>query len=373
MDNPGDPSSTAAPNPCDGAAVDDTMRGLRIAAIFVILVAAMVGATLPVLLARQKLTHVPKLLFVCKFIGTGVIIATAFMHLLDPAIDNLGDQCVQDTWLGDYPWALCIAMMTAIIMFYVEYFVTSFDGAFEAGRPVGSDSTSDINEVMALKKPSTNNQRKGTIADGTPHDLENQGPLRDADSTAARPDNLSYPPGAQDHVAHAKDHQEGDSYGSMSSQLTAVFILEFGIVFHSVFIGLTLGTTSDLKVLLVVLVFHQMFEGLGLGSRLALAQWPSNKGYVPYLLCVGFALSTPIGIAVGIGAQPSNAATQKLVNGIFDSISAGILLYTGFVELLAHEFFLNPAMRRASVTLQVLACGCIAFGVAIMALLAKWA
>ncbi|GAO13487.1 uncharacterized protein UV8b_05754 [Ustilaginoidea virens] len=367
---------------CDGQPVDLGMRGLRVASIFIILVASLVGALTPVLLARQSKMHVPKFtFFVCKYIGTGVIIATAWMHLLDPAIDQLGNRCVKDRWLGDYPWALCIALMTIMVMFFVELMVARFDHDDEASHShaVGSDSNSDLNEALALKRSSKETDKKRVEAEPCRHDIESQGggARRGPDPTTipGRPDDVSYPPGGEDHLAHGKDHKEGDSHTSLTSQLTAIFILEFGVVFHSVFIGLTLGTTGsdELKILLVVLVFHQMFEGLGLGSRIAVASWPPSKQWLPYALALGFALSTPVGIAAGIGAQPTNAATQKLVNGIFDSISAGILMYTGLVELLAHEFMFNPHMRRAPLKIQLFAFGCVAFGVAIMALLAKWA
>lgn len=366
---------------CDGEPVDLGMQGLRIGSIFIILVASLVGALTPVLLARQSKMHVPKFtFFICKYIGTGVIIATAWMHLLDPAIDQLGDDCVKERWLGKYPWALCIALMTVMVMFFIELMVARFDdddSNSSHSHGTGSDSNSDLNEVLALKKPTTSTKGKSVDAEPCSHDVERHGALRGPDQTTipGRPDDVSYPPGGEDHLAHRKDHKEGDSHTSLSSQLTAIFILEFGVIFHSVFIGLTLGTTGsdDLKILLVVLVFHQMFEGLGLGSRIAVADWPTGKQWLPFVLAIGFALSTPVGIAAGIGAKPQNAAIQKLINGIFDSISAGILMYTGLVELLAHEFMFNPHMRRAPLKIQLFAFGCVSFGVAIMALLAKWA
>ncbi|OAA38331.1 membrane zinc transporter [Metarhizium rileyi] len=364
---------------CDGSPVDLGMRGLRIASIFIILAASLVGALTPILLARQTKMHVPKFtFFICKYVGTGVIIATAWMHLLDPAVDQLGDACVQERWLGKYPWALCIALMTIMVMFFVELMVARFETDDDAAHShgTGSDSGSDLNEVMAIKSSSKPRKNTNLQPELGPHDVESQGALGPNPTTIPRrPDDVSYPPAGEDHLAHRQSHNEGDSHGSLSGQLTAIFILEFGVVFHSVFIGLTLGTTGadELKVLLVVLVFHQMFEGLGLGSRIAVAEWPKGKQWLPYALALGFALSTPVGVAAGIGAKPSNAATQKLVNGIFDSVSAGILMYTGLVELLAHEFMFNPQMRRAPLKIQLFAFGCVAFGVTVMALLAKWA
>lgn len=350
-----DAGGGALPN-CDGQPVELGQRGLRVGAIFVILAASLMGALAPVVLARQTRMRVPKVtFFVFKFIGTGVIIATAWMHLLAPAVDQLGDACVGDRWrsMKNYPWALCIGLMTVMVMFFVELVASRFE--FAAGghdSHAASDSEADAANGggLVLKKPAA-------VA-----------------AVTGRRD-VSYPPGGEDHLAHRHEHAEGDSHAALAGQLTAIFILDFGVVFHSVFIGLTLGTIDGegLVALLVVLVFHQMFEGLGLGSRLAIAPWPRGRGWVPYALAIGFALSTPVGLAAGLGTRPDNAATQKLVNGIFDAISAGILMYTGLVELLAHEFMFNPHMRRASFRMQLFAFGCVAFGVAVMALLAKWA
>ncbi|KND89054.1 Zinc-regulated transporter 2 [Tolypocladium ophioglossoides CBS 100239] len=361
---------------CNGQPVELERIGLRIGAIFIILVASLIGALTPVLLARQTKMHVPKFtFFVCKYVGTGVIIATAWMHLLDPAVTQLGDPCVAQNWpsMGGYPWALCIALMTIMVMFFVELMASRGDDDDAHSHVTGSDSDTDpTNEVLALKKPPKDNN-KGPQSQPCPHtdDIESGR----GTSIPGPPDDVSYPPGGEDHLAHRHEHKEGDSHHGLGGQMTAIFILEFGVVFHSVFIGLTLGTTGldELVILLVVLVFHQMFEGLGLGSRLAVAPWPKDKEWLPFALAFGFALSTPIGIAAGIGTKPTNAATQKLVNGIFDSISAGILMYTGLVELLAHEFMFNPHMRRAPLKIQLFAFGCVAIGVTVMALLAKWA
>ena len=46
------------------------------------------------------------------------------------------------------------------------------------------------------------------------------------------------------------------------------------MIFHSIFIGLTLSVAGEEFVTLyVVLTLHQTFEGIGLGSRLAGIDW----------------------------------------------------------------------------------------------------
>lgn len=359
---------------CNGDAVDLSQRGLRIASIFIIMAASFFGAVLPIILARQSKVHVPKLtFFICKYVGTGVIIATAWLHLLAPAVENLGDPCLKAR-LGEYPWPFAIGLWTVLTMFCVEMMAMR---AAHKGEEPGAGGLSDIDltldpamDIVAMKQPRLNDNNTSTNST-QPMMNERQGSSASASSHS---DDAEYQPGERNHLGHTHSHDEGDPHGSnLSGQLLSIFILEFGVVFHSVFIGLTLGTTDEVVILLIVLVFHQMFEGLGLGSRLAIAPWPKNKWWLPYLLGIIFSLSTPIGVAAGVAAQPKNANTQKLVNGIFDSISAGILMYTGLVELLAHEFMFNPYMRRAPLWMLMLAFACVAFGMAVMAVLAIWA
>ena len=353
---------------CSGGVVVLTNKGLRIASVFIILASSAIGVFLPIFLARQTKMPVPKLtFFICKYFGTGVIIATAWMHLLAPAVENLGDPCLADR-LGGYPWALAIPLMVVMVMFAIELLAQHFSPEDEHSHSSGSESETDpAIEILSLRK------NQGLVRQHS-DDTESQGQgAGHGDTIPGLPNDVSYPPGGQDHLGHSREHKASDAHGGLAGQLTAIFILEFGVLFHSVFIGLTLGTTDELVVLLIVLVFHQMFEGLGLGSRLAIAPWPKGKAWLPYVLALGFALSTPLGIAAGIGAKPNNTNTQKLVNGIFDAISAGILMYTGLVELLAHEFMFNPHMRKASLGIKLFAFGCVAGGAGLMALLAKWA
>ena len=69
---------------------------------------------------------------------------------------------------------------------------------------------------------------------------------------------------------HGMSQKSPPATETYTAQLTSIFVLEFGIAFHSVFIGLTLAVSgSEFTTLYIVIVFHQTFEGLGLGSRLA--------------------------------------------------------------------------------------------------------
>jgi ZIP Zinc transporter len=60
-----------------------------------------------------------------------------------------------------------------------------------------------------------------------------------------------------------------------------------------------------------------------------------------------------------------------IVNGVFDSISAGILIYTGLVELVAHEFMFSSTMRKAKAKLLLSAFVLMCLGAGLMALHGK--
>ncbi|KAI1213134.1 ZIP zinc/iron transport family [Annulohypoxylon truncatum] len=354
---------------CDTGNDYDGRMGLRISAIFVILVGSLIGAVLPIWLGRSSRMRVNgTAFFIAKYFGSGVIIGTAFMHLLSPAFDALNSPCLPDGPITSYDWAAGICLMTVFTMFTIELLASRFDFF---GHNHGNDAKAIDHSVDAL----------GNGAQGTPmadRDIEAGSATKEsAGGMNGLPTDVSYPPGGDDHLGHQREHHENDNHAVFAAQMTGLFILEFGVVFHSIFIGLTLAVAGDeFTVLYIVLVFHQTFEGLGLGSRLASATWPSSKWWMPYVLGLGYALSTPISIAIGLGVratlQPGSPKTL-IINGVFDSISAGILIYTGLVELLAHEFMFNEYMRNAGLKVQLAALGCVALGCGLMAVLAKWA
>ncbi|RYP31526.1 hypothetical protein DL768_011172 [Monosporascus sp. mg162] len=134
-------------------------------------------------------------------------------------------------------------------------------------------------------------------------------------------------------------------YKKMSMNIT---LLEGGILFHSVFVGMTISITIEgYIVLLVAILFHQMFEGLGLGSRIAAVPYP--KGSVkPWLLVFAFGTTAPIGQAIGLltrNTYDPNSAFGLITVGVFNSISSGLLIYAALVDLLAEDFLSEESSR----------------------------
>ncbi|KAF2769977.1 low-affinity zinc ion transporter-like protein [Teratosphaeria nubilosa] len=342
----------------------DGRMGVRISSIFVILVGSLLGAWFPVYAARHKGVGVPDwAFFIAKYFGSGVILATAFIHLLAPANEALTDECLTGA-VTEYTWVEGICLMVIFAMFVIELMTmryAKFGHEHEPSRARGHARPQDTDQAM-VRKTDGSSPRKSCSSPYVPGD---------------------------DHLSHSRAHYDSSAVeanqntnkvfnpDSYAAQMTAIFILEFGVIFHSIFIGLTLAVAGDeFNVLYVVLVFHQTFEGLGLGTRLACVEWPSSKRFTPYLLGAGYAISTPIAIAIGLGVRESfspGSETTLIANGVFDSISAGILIYTGLIELMAHEFMFSEYMQGAPMREVLAAIGCMGLGAGLMALLGKWA
>ena len=363
---------------CDSGNKYDGRIGLRIAALFIIWITSSIGAVFPVFAKRHKSMRIPdSTFFICKYFGSGVIVATAFIHLLGPAEEALTDPCLTGP-ITQYSWVEGIVLMTIFVLFFIELMVMrygDFGGEHEHehehghGQKHGRKSVDTELTSAATPSPYKDN----------PKDQIHSAAGAVSGRERAR---STHAPG-EDHMSHAREHTDIEefndplSFEDYKAQMTAIFILEFGIIFHSVFIGLTLAVAgAEFDTLFIVLIFHQTFEGLGLGSRLAITPWPKASKWTPYTLATAYGLSTPLAIAIGLGVRksyPPGSQTTLIVNGVFDSISAGILIYTGLVELMAHEFMFSNAMRKANIKVVLSAFVLMCLGAGLMALLGKWA
>ncbi|XP_047968728.1 zinc transporter 1-like [Salvia hispanica] len=144
-------------------------------------------------------------------------------------------------------------------------------------------------------------------------------------------------------------------------------VLEVGMVVHSVVIGISLGaarSAATIKPLLIALCFHQFFEGMGLGGCISQARFKWLKTVV---MTVFFSVTAPVGIGIGIGISTVGVT----VEGVFESASAGILIYMALVDLLAADF-MSPRMQN-NVKLQLGAHISLLLGAGSMSFLAMWA
>ncbi|PHH76720.1 hypothetical protein CDD82_3872 [Ophiocordyceps australis] len=344
---------------------------------------------------RQK-----TIIFYCQHAGTGVLLATAFVHLLPTAFESLTDPCLPHFFSKGYkPLPGLVAMVSAIIVVGVESYLTErgaghshshahgfFEDADETNNDghlhhVDFDTASSV-PGLAIRRPSSHrptnisvddlDMTQGLVAgvsplpestpvhaqhkvatseqgDGDDSDLELE--MNELDpSTASNGHEGSY-----SHLAKANGRQAESSDLPVQTpegqkrQLLQCLLLEAGILFHSVFIGMAISVATGpaFVVFLVAISFHQSFEGLALGSRIAAIQFPRNS-IRPWLMVLAYGLTTPLGQAIGLIVHkmydPASMA-GLLVVGFMNAVSSGLLLYAGLVQLLAEDFLTEKSYR----------------------------
>lgn len=87
-----------------------------------------------------------------------------------------------------------------------------------------------------------------------------------------------------------------------------------------------------------------------------------------------FSLTTPAGIAVGIGISSvydANSPTALVVQGLLEAAAAGILVYMALVDILAEDFMKTKVQSRGR--LQLAMNVALLLGAGLMSMIAIWA
>ena len=123
------------------------------------------------------------------------------------------------------------------------------------------------------------------------------------------------------------------------------FFLLFALAFHSIFEGISLGTSSDYKSLFTMLIgilSDKWAEGISLGITFV----KKNVVFKKYLtMIIIFSIMTPIGILIGLFASLSENA---LIEAIFLGITSGTFIYISICEILIEEFILEEDDKNKS-------------------------
>ncbi|KAI3921445.1 hypothetical protein MKW98_013379 [Papaver atlanticum] len=313
---------TCEPEDEEGVNKTESLK-LKFISIAVILTASAIGVCLPILGRNIPALHPDSNFFsIVKSFAAGVILATGFIHILPDAFDDLTSPCLNEDPWGKFPFTGFIAMVSAMLTLMADSLAT-------VGATVGDDE-----------------QEAGCKME------------------------------VHTHATHG--HAHGSSLSSSADMLlrhrVITQVLEFGILVHSVIIGVAVGVSqspSTIRPLMGALAFHQLFEGLGLGGCITQAKF--NVRYVVWM-CAFFALTTPGGIAIGIGitnVYSETSPTALIVQGVMNAAAAGILIYMSLVDLLA-AIFMDPKLQETS-WLQFGSYVSLFLGAGAMSLIAKWA
>ncbi|QPG95195.1 hypothetical protein C2857_007814 [Epichloe festucae Fl1] len=370
-----------------GVNKDEYNTGLHAAALFIIWFVSSLGCAFPIMAARLPGLRIPRrFFFAVRHFGTGVLIATAFVHLLPTAFKSLGNPCLGTFWTKDYE-----AMPGAIALAAI-FLVSIIEMVFHPCRHV---PPADIVTTRSPSKETTS--EKAIDSDG--HPIRDMGPLRGRSSSlaqglsqlnqAALADEIPRQ-GQLDGSAIAKSTPIGIEVARSESEMGVLnpeqkrnkerlqcILLEMGILFHSVFIGMALSVSigNDFIVLLIAIIFHQTFEGLALGSRISVIEWGS-KTWQPWLMALAYGCTTPIGQAIGLATHalysPDSEVGLILV-GVMNAISAGLLTFASLVELLSEDFLSDESWRYLRGRRRIVACLLVFFGAFFMSFVGAWA
>ncbi|KAL6843160.1 hypothetical protein ACP4OV_026873 [Aristida adscensionis] len=360
---------------CGGAAAaeirEEDARGalrLKLIAVVSILAAGAAGVLVPVL-GRSAAALRPDgdVFFAVKAFAAGVILATGMVHILPAAFDALAGPCAGGGGggggggRGGFPYAGLVAMCAAMATMMVDSVAAGYyrRSHFKKARPIDDGADGQAVRVAA-----------------------------DEEAAAEHAGHVHVHTHATHGHAHGHAHGHGHGHGGPAAGASpedasdAVSIrhrvvsqvLELGILVHSVIIGVSLGASlrpSTIRPLVGALSFHQFFEGIGLGGCIVQAKF---KARATVIMATFFSLTAPMGIALGFAITSSyskHSSTALVVEGVFNSAAAGILIYMSLVDLLAADF--NNPKLQTNMKLQLVTYLALFLGAGLMSLLAKWA
>ncbi|OMP02431.1 Zinc/iron permease [Corchorus olitorius] len=298
---------------------------LKLISLLVIFFTSVVGISAPVLLARyfQGKPVYDKAILIIKCFAAGVILSTSLVHVLPEAFTALADCQVasRHPW-KDFPFAGLVTLVGALLALFVDLTASS--------------------HVEHSHKPSGD----------------------------------YLPVGTQDGGKKVGNGLSSEELVKLKQKLVSQ-VLEIGIIFHSVIIGLTMGMSQNqctIRPLVAALAFHQVFEGMGLGGCIAQAGF--SMGTVAYM-CFMFSVTTPMGIVLGmivfsVTGYDDSSPNALIMEGLLGSLSSGILIYMALVDLIAVDFFHNKLMG-SQIWLKKASFVALALGSTFMSILAIWA
>lgn len=373
------------------------------------------------MIARRfpKLPIPHRFLFLSRHFGTGVLIATAFIHLLPTAFVSLTDPCLPDFWNKDYPpMAGAIAMLAVFVVVCIEMFfatrgakhqhdhewaqIPDEDEPTSVPHPSGTGHSPLLPQDEHSGRIALSNLQSPTTPSTNGHVTSPHPPFRATRSHADDEDDTSdlddidgldpmtsdsqpftHAPGSSKRPAPHKRHDsQGQNLADRDPQkaLLQCLLLEAGILFHSVFIGMavSVATGTAFVVLLIAICFHQTFEGFALGSRIAAlipALFPASSPR-PWLMCLAYGATTPIGQAIGIGVNAlydPESQLGLLMVGITNAVSSGLLLFAGLVQLMAEDFLSDRSYEVLRGRRRLEACAAVGLGGVLMAIVGAFA
>lgn len=291
---------------------------LRVASIFIIFFASILGVVLPLLFSacsgpvteesHRKMLE-SEAFRIMRTFAAGIMLGVGFIHLLDDGASTLSAIILDYPALG-YTLAAVGAMIVLAFEQVAVLLIQSVDMGCSAKSLVDTEKNIETDFGMAPGELGALEKRNNRDYDACEHN-------------------------------HAiKMIVDTESL----NLIVKAYMMEISIAIHSVIIGIALGNMAGssqlttLEAFIVAICFHQFFEGLGLGTVIEAAKL--HLGVTKVLVfAVMFAITVPAGIVIGILitgdvvvaigddatmiAEPDVNFRQEVTLGCLNSIAAG--------------------------------------------------
>ncbi|XP_072971820.1 zinc transporter 2 [Typha angustifolia] len=269
-----------------------------------------------------------------QFAG-GVFLGTALMHFLSDSNETFGDLTDKD-----YPFAFMLASAGFVITMLADCLI-SFVVArgrsvrdVERGGGANNGSGGSIQQIKLSSNDGGLHSPSAAVGSTTDHSVPSM--LRDASTV-------------------------GDS-----------ILLIFALCFHSVFEGIAIGvaeTKGDAWKALWTISLHKIFAAIAMGIAL-LRMIPDR----PLLSCVAyafaFAISTPIGVAIGIIIDATTEGrVADWIYAISMGLACGVFIYVSINHLLAKGY---KPQKPTAVDTQVNRWLAVVLGIGVIAVVMIW-
>jgi len=254
---------------------------LHVGTLFIIMGVSSLACGVPLMALKFPFLRIPETFFFgVRHFGTGVLLATAFVHLLPTAFSSLGNPCLSSFWTTDYP-----AMPGAIALVGI-FFVSVIEMVFSPARnyiprfgqteekPKEPEKTVTSPNALTQVGTSTDPAVRGALSSIGGHCGHTAGVV----AAITRPSGahrhsiepatpLQRAPSVEKTVPMVHGQLESQDAGPLTPEqqhkksILQCMLLEVGILFHSVFIGMALSVAvgSNFAVLLIAIAFHRKF------------------------------------------------------------------------------------------------------------------
>ncbi|ORY43552.1 Zinc/iron permease [Neocallimastix californiae] len=291
-----------------------------------ILTSSLLGTMLPVLLKNKPFFKEDSILFgSVKLFGIGIILGVAFIHMLSPANALLTSAYTFKLFNEEYiSFAGVFAIFGIIIAQFIQVYTSHFLERKHNHDHLHVHTSSEFYLLPAVHE---------YVA-------------------------------TQHEILHLMEKNE--------KQLVC-YLLEIGISFHSILIGIAFGIeSSELVAFMIAIMFHQFFEGVSLSSVFIEAHF---KHIISILyLIIFYCFTIPLGGIIGLTLRSYIESATKIyvtIKGIIDSMASGLLIYDVLVNILNRHCsscnWKNTKLYKKNIQLLSFY-----FGLFINALIGKW-